>query len=161
MATLGDAEIVIIGGGAIGCAIAYRLAEAGKTDVLLVEKNAALASATTAQAAGLVGQVRSAEDRVRLAMDSVATVSRLQRHEGATPSWRQVGSLRIALSDARADEFRRLLAIARRAGLEAELLDQAAAAARWPGRITSEVKAVLWCPSDGYLQPYSFLPELE
>jgi glycine/D-amino acid oxidase-like deaminating enzyme len=151
---IGDAEIVIVGGGAIGCAIAFRLAEAGKTDVLLVEKNAALASATTAQAAGLVGQVRTSEDRVRLAMDSVATFRRLQQHAGATPSWREVGSLRIALSDARAAEFRNLLTVARRAGLEAELLDQAAAKARWPGRLGPEVKAVLWCPSDGYLQPY-------
>ena len=153
-AAIGDAEIVIVGGGAIGCAIAFRLAEAGKTDVLLVEKNAALASATTAQAAGLVGQVRSSEDRVRLAMDSVATFRRLQQHAGATPNWREVGSLRIALTDARADEFRSLLATARRAGLEVELLDRTAAEARWPGRLGTEVKAVLWCPSDGYLQPY-------
>jgi glycine/D-amino acid oxidase-like deaminating enzyme len=151
---IGDAEIVIVGGGAIGCAIAFRLAEAGRTDVLLVEKNTALASATTAQAAGLVGQVRSSEDRVRLAMDSVATFRRLQRHAGATPSWREVGSLRLALSDARAEEFRSLLATARRAGLEVEMLDRATAAARWPGRLGPEVKAVLWCPSDGYLQPY-------
>jgi glycine/D-amino acid oxidase-like deaminating enzyme len=153
-AEIKDAEIVIVGGGAIGCAVAYRLAEAGKTDVLLIEKNAALASATTAQAAGLVGQVRSSEDRVRLAMDSVATFRRLQRHAGAVPNWREVGSLRIALSDARADEFRHLLATAQRAGLEAELLDPAAVEARWPGRITADIKAVLWCPSDGYLQPY-------
>jgi glycine/D-amino acid oxidase-like deaminating enzyme len=151
---IGDAEIVIVGGGAIGCAIAFRLAEAGKRDVLLVEKNPSLASATTAQAAGLVGQVRSSEDRIRLAMDSVATFRRLQQQDGATPAWREVGSLRIALSDERAEEFRHLLATARRAGLEVELLDRAAAAARWPGRITADVKAVLWCPSDGYLQPY-------
>src|SRR5918996_1103263 len=105
-AGIGDAEIVIVGGGAIGCAIAFRLAEAGKTDVLLLEKNAALASATTAQAAGLVGQVRSTEDRVRLAMDSVATFRRLQRHSGAAPNWREVGSLRIALTEARVEEFR-------------------------------------------------------
>jgi hypothetical protein len=75
---------------------------------LLVEKNAALASATMAQAVGLVGQVRSTEDRVRFAMDSVATFRRLQRHAGATPNWREVGSLRIALSDARAEEFGRV-----------------------------------------------------
>ena len=73
MGELSDAEIVIVGGGAIGCAVAYRLAEAGVTDVLLLEKNPALAAGTTAQAAGLVGQVRSSPDRVRLAMDSVAT----------------------------------------------------------------------------------------
>jgi glycine/D-amino acid oxidase-like deaminating enzyme len=151
---ISDAEIVIVGGGAIGCAIAFRLAEAGKSDVLLLEKNQALASATTAQAAGLVGQVRSSEDRVRLAMDSVATFRRLQRRTGAVPNWREVGSLRIALTDARVEEFRGLLSTARRAGLEVELLDQAAAAVRWPGRLGVDVKAVLWCPSDGYLQPY-------
>jgi glycine/D-amino acid oxidase-like deaminating enzyme len=154
MDKLGDAEIVIVGGGAIGCGVAYRLAEAGVTDVLLLEKNPALASATTAQAAGLVGQVRSAADRVRLAMDSVATFSRLQQQGGATPNWRQVGSLRIALSDARVEEFGRLCATARSAGLEVELLDQAAAKVRWPGLVTDRAKAVLWCPSDGYLQPY-------
>ena len=154
MGELGDAEIVIVGGGAIGCAIAYRLAEAGVSDVLLLEKNSALASATTAQAAGLVGQVRSSADRVRLAMDSVATFSRLQQQGGATPNWRQVGSLRIALSDARVEEFGRLCATACSAGLEVELLDHAGAKARWPGLVTDQAKAILWCPSDGYLQPY-------
>jgi glycine/D-amino acid oxidase-like deaminating enzyme len=151
---LQDAEIVIVGGGAIGCAVAFRLAEAGRTDLLLIEKEPALASVTTAQAAGLVGQVRSSVDRVRLAMDSVATFAGLERGPGPTPSWRQVGSLRIALTDARVDEFRRLIESCRGAGLEVELLDHAAAEARWPGLVTAPAKAILWCPSDGYLQPY-------
>ena len=154
MGEVSDAEIVIVGGGAIGCAVAYRLAEAGVTDVLLIEKNEALASATTAQAAGLVGQVRSTPERVRLAMDSVATFARLQQNDGATPNWRQVGSLRIALSDARVEEFQRLCATARGAGLEAALLDHAGAQARWPDLVTDRAQAILWCPSDGYLQPY-------
>jgi glycine/D-amino acid oxidase-like deaminating enzyme len=154
MAELRDAEIVIVGGGAIGCAAAFRLAEAGRTDVLLVEKEPALASVTTAQAAGLVGQVRSSADRVRLAMDSVATFTELERGAGPTPSWRQVGSLRIALTDARVEEFERLIASCRGAGLEVDLLDHAAAEARWPGLVAAPAKAILWCPSDGYLQPY-------
>jgi glycine/D-amino acid oxidase-like deaminating enzyme len=154
MAELADAEIVIVGGGAIGCAVAFRLAEAGRTDVLLIEKEPALASVTTAQAAGLVGQVRSSPDRVRLAMDSVATFAGLERGPGPTPSWRQVGSLRIALTDARVEEFRRVIASCRGAGLEVELLDHAAAEARWPGLVAAPAKAILWCPSDGYLQPY-------
>ena len=108
MAELRDTEIVVVGGGAIGCAIAYRLTEAGKSDVLVVEKEAALASVTTAQAAGLVGQVRSSVDRVRLAMDSVATFRKLQQSGDATPNWREVGSLRIALTAARVAEFERL-----------------------------------------------------
>ena len=53
------AEIVVIGGGAVGCAVAYSLAKAGKTDVLLLEKEPTVAAVTTPQAAGLVGQVRN------------------------------------------------------------------------------------------------------
>ena len=89
-----QAEIVIIGGGAIGCAVAYHLAEAGERDVLLLEKESSLAAVTTAQAAGLVGQVRSSVDRVRLAMWSVETFGKLEVHAEAKPSWRPVGSLR-------------------------------------------------------------------
>ena len=154
MAEVRDAEIVIVGGGAIGCAIAYRLTEAGARDVLLIEKEPALASVTTAQAAGLVGQVRSSIDRVRLAMDSVATFEALERGPEPRPAWRPVGSLRIALEDARVQEFERLIETAHAAGLELELLDHAAAETRWPGLVTAAAKAILWCPSDGYLQPY-------
>jgi glycine/D-amino acid oxidase-like deaminating enzyme len=154
MAELRDAEIVVVGGGAIGCAVAYRLTEAGKREVLLLEKEAALASVTTAQAAGLVGQVRSSVDRVRLAMDSVATFRALQQGPEPRPGWREVGSLRIALTDARALEFERLIRTCREAGLAVELLDPAAARARWPGLVTAPAKAILWCGSDGYLQPY-------
>ncbi|HEX6144677.1 MAG TPA: FAD-dependent oxidoreductase [Geminicoccaceae bacterium] len=154
MEHLDQAEIVIVGGGAIGCAVAYRLAEAGKTDVLLIEKEPALCSVTSAQAAGLVGQVRSSVDRVRLAMDSVRTFRHLQEREGARPNWREVGSLRIALTDERVAEFERLRATAGEAGLEVLLLDRAAAEARWPGMRLEAAKSILWCPSDGYLQPY-------
>jgi glycine/D-amino acid oxidase-like deaminating enzyme len=154
MEPLGDAEIVVIGGGAIGCAVAYSLAQAGKTDVLLVDREDALASVTTAQAAGLVGQLRSSIDRVRLAMASVATFSELERDPEARPGWRQVGSLRIAETPERAEEFSRLQRTAAAAGLAAEMIDAAEAERRWPGMRLGAVTAILWCPTDGYLQPY-------
>ena len=122
--------------------------------MLLIEKEPALASVTTAQAAGLVGQVRGSIDRVRLAMDSVTTFRALQEAGEPSPNWREVGSLRIALEEARVAEFERLVASCRGAGLAVELIDAAAAAARWPGLVTGPAKAILWCPSDGYLQPY-------
>ncbi|MCI0430844.1 MAG: FAD-binding oxidoreductase [Rhodospirillales bacterium] len=154
MAELGDAEIAIVGGGAIGAAVADALAESGKRDILLIEKEPSLAAVTTAQAAGLVGQVRSSVDRVRLAMWSVATFAELERREEARPSWRQVGSLRIAATPERAEEFRRLRQVAIEAGLEVELIDAAAASRLWPGMRFEGAKAILWCPSDGYLQPH-------
>ena len=73
------ARIVVIGGGAVGCGVAFQLAEAGITDVLVLEREPQLCAVTSAQAAGLVGQVRSTVERTRLAMWSVATFDRLER----------------------------------------------------------------------------------
>src|ERR671918_130281 len=89
---LQPAEFIIIGGGAVGCAVAYSLAKAGKTDVLLLEKEPTVAAVTTPQAAGLVGQVRNTVERTKLAMWSVETFSQLQRDEQANPGWRRTSS---------------------------------------------------------------------
>ena len=148
------AEIVIVGGGAVGCGAAYSLAEAGKTDILLLEKEPGVAAATSSQAAGLVGQVRTTPERVKLAMWSVETFSRLQENEKCNPAWRQVGSLRVALNDERVEEFRRMKRVCDEAGLETEFIDNARARELWPLMDFRHSKAVLWCPSDGYLQPY-------
>jgi glycine/D-amino acid oxidase-like deaminating enzyme len=147
------AEIVVIGGGAVGCAVAYSLAKAGKTDVLLVEKESTVAAVTTPQAAGLVGQVRNTVERTKLAMWSVRTFSELEADESAKPGWRQVGSLRVALTPERVAEFERMKAVADESGLEVEWLDNAAAKTKWPLMNFDRARAVLWCPTDGYLQP--------
>lgn len=148
-----QARIVIVGGGAIGCGIAFQLAEAGIGDVLVLEKEPQLCAVTSAQAAGLVGQVRSTVERTRLAMWSVATFTRLEREAEVKPGWRQTGSLRLAQTPERVAEFERLLAVAREAGLDAELIDAAEAKRLWPGLQFGSAMAILWCPSDGYLQP--------
>ncbi|MDP6999715.1 MAG: FAD-dependent oxidoreductase, partial [Candidatus Poribacteria bacterium] len=148
-----SANIIIIGGGAVGCGVAYSLAKAGAEDVLLLEKEPTMAAATSGQAAGLVGQVRNSVERTRLAMWSVETFSELQADDLANPGWRQVGSLRVALNDERAREFEQMKAVADEAGLETEFIENAAAQAKWPLMNFAAAKAVLWCPSDGYLQP--------
>lgn len=148
-----QARIVIVGGGAVGCGVAFQLAEAGITDVLLLEKEPQLCAVTSAQAAGLVGQVRSTVERTRLAMWSVATFERLQRQSKVKPGWRQTGSLRLAQTPERVAEFERLLAVAAAAGLAAELIDAATARRHWLGLDFGAALAILWCPTDGYLQP--------
>jgi glycine/D-amino acid oxidase-like deaminating enzyme len=154
MSPVSDAEYLVIGGGAIGCGVAFYLAEAGITDVLVLEKEPALAAVTTSQAAGLVGQVRSSVERTRLAMESVRTFSRMQGDPELQPGWRQVGSLRLALTAARVEEFSRLKAVADQSGLEAHFLDAGEAGRLWPAMDFSRVLSILWCPSDGYLQPH-------
>jgi glycine/D-amino acid oxidase-like deaminating enzyme len=158
---LHDAEIVIIGGGAVGCGVAYSLAQAGKTDLLLLERADDVGQVTTAQGAGLCGQVRASAERIRLAMHSVATFRALQQDPEVRPDWNEVGSLRIALNDRRADEFRALETVSRQAGLEAGLISLEEAKRRWPAMDFTEARAVLWCPSDGYMAPYAVAKSYE
>jgi len=150
---LGRAQYVIVGGGAVGCGVAYSLAEAGCKDILLLERADDLGQVTTSQGAGLCGQPRDSVERIKLAMRSVATFRKLQRDGGSKPDWHEVGSLRIALSDKRVTEFGTLKKFSDEAGLETTMLEPREAGKRWPLMNFERVKAVLWCPSDGYMTP--------
>src|SRR6185503_9219159 len=150
---LSNAEIIVIGGGAVGCGVAYALAKAGKTDVLLLERAANIGLATTSQGAGLCGQPRDSVERSKLAMHSVAVFRELQRHSEVKPDWHEVGSLRIALSQRRAEELRRLKAAADAAGVETALVSAKEAQPLWPLMDFSHAAATLWCRSDGYMTP--------
>jgi glycine/D-amino acid oxidase-like deaminating enzyme len=152
MNSLPDAEYVVIGGGAVGLGAAYAMAMAGLRDILLLEAKTEVGSVTTAQGAGLCGQVRDSPDRIRLAMHSVKVFRELQQSK-VKPDWREVGSLRIALSPRRAEEFCRLKKAADAAGLETHLLDQHEAAGLWPLMDFAECTAILWCPTDGCMTP--------
>jgi glycine/D-amino acid oxidase-like deaminating enzyme len=156
VAEVRDAEVTIVGGGAIGCAVAYVLAGAGYRDIQVVEQGE-LAGATSGQAAGLVGQVRATKERCLLAMASVAVYARMEQDTGYPVDWRQTGSVRIAATAERAAEFRVLADVAGSAGLEVEFLTPAGLAALCPMLDTARVTAALWCPTDGYLQPNSLV----
>ena len=147
------AQYIIIGGGAVGCGVAYSLAEAGCKDILLLERGDDLGKVTTSQGAGLCGQPRDSVERIKLAMRSVATFRKLQNNGGVKPDWHEVGSLRIALSEKRVAELEALKKFSDEAGLETEMLEPANAASRWPLMNFKQVKAVLWCASDGYMTP--------
>ena len=152
MNSLPNAEFIIIGGGAIGCGAAYALAKAGRTDILLIEREVDVGAVTTSQGAGLCGQLRDTRERVQLAMHSVETFRELQGTE-QKPDWHEVGSIRVALSERRASEFRHLKTAADAAGLWSECVDRAESKKRWPQFDFSTAEAVLWCPSDGWMTP--------
>ena len=153
MSDISHAEFIIIGGGAIGCGAAYALARAGKTDILLTERADDVGQVTTSQGAGLCGQARDSVERTKLAMHSVAVFRELQKNAEAKPDWNEVGSLRLALSERSAEDFRNLKKIADTAGLQTALVDSKEAQRLWPLMDFSQVKAVLWCPSDGWMTP--------
>jgi 4-methylaminobutanoate oxidase (formaldehyde-forming) len=147
------ARIVIIGGGVIGCAIAYHLAQAGERDVVVLEK-AELTHGSTWHAAGLVGQLRSKRNLTRLMQDSVAVLDRLEAESGEAIGWHKTGSIRIASSPERMLEIRRALGQARAFGLEAHEISAAEAKERFPWMTTEGVVGAAWIPSDGHVDPY-------
>ncbi|HTI73162.1 MAG TPA: FAD-dependent oxidoreductase [Candidatus Limnocylindria bacterium] len=161
MDTITDAEIVVVGGGAVGCGVAYALARAGKTDILLLEQGEQLGQVTTCQGAGLCGQVRDTAERTKLAMHSVAVFREMQADPDVKPDWHEVGSLRIALNEKRAEEFRRLKQGADEAGLEAHLIDRHEASRLFPLMQFDGTTAILWCPSDGYMTPVQVVKAYE
>jgi glycine/D-amino acid oxidase-like deaminating enzyme len=152
MRKLPNAEYIVIGGGAVGLGCAYALARAGKKDILLIERADDVGQVTTAQGAGLCGQVRDSAERIKLAMHSVSVFRQLQKSD-VKPDWHEVGSLRIALTEKRAEEFRQLIDVAAAAELEAHLIDNTEAGRHWPLMDFACVKSVVWCPSDGWMTP--------
>jgi len=148
----GRSRVVIIGGGVGGTSIAYHLAERGWTDVLLLER-AQLTSGSTFHSAGLVGQLRSTMPLTRLMMQSVALYRRLTAETGVDIGWREVGSLRLASSEARMEELQRQAGWGKSFGLPIELIDAAEAGRRFPIMTLDGVRGAAFVRSDGYLDP--------
>ncbi|MEQ1614628.1 MAG: FAD-binding oxidoreductase, partial [Hyphomicrobiaceae bacterium] len=137
---------------AIGCSLAMHLARAGERDVVVLEKHA-ITHGSTWHAAGLVGQYRSAEDLTRLMQASVKVLDEIQA--GTPIDWHPVGSLRIASSRARLDEYRAAAPIARRYGVGFEVVDAAEARRLFPLISTDGVHGAAFVPGDGYVDPTS------
>ena len=142
------AEVVIIGGGVIGCAIAYHLAKAGRSDVLLLERKQ-LTSGTTWHAAGLIGQLRASVNMTRLARYTNELYQGLEAETGQATGYRRCGSYSIATHRERLEELRRSASMAKVFGLRVELLGKQAIAERLPLLNTDDVLGGIHIPSDG------------
>src|SRR5262245_24544725 len=94
-----EATVVVVGGGIVGCSIAYHLTAAGCRDVVLLEKGE-LTSGTTFHSVGLVTQFRSSPADMLLMRHSIRLYRELAAEVGEAAGWRPVGSLRLASSDA-------------------------------------------------------------
>lgn len=154
-----QARVVVVGGGIWGCSIAYHLARAGVPDVLVLERRE-LASGNTSQAAGLIGQLRASELLARAIMRVVTRLTRWEAEHGEDPGFRQVGSLKLALTEGRVAELEAHVAQARRWGLEVELISPHEAQARVPLLETKGVRACAFIPTDGYAEPYTLAQAL-
>jgi glycine/D-amino acid oxidase-like deaminating enzyme len=152
-----DSEITVIGGGAVGAAVAYFLAREGHKDVQLLEA-LGLCEATSSQAAGFIGQARPTVERARLTMAAAEVYRNFERETGYPMDYRECGAVRLALSDASVGELRQIADTAGITGLPVEFLTKAQLRDVYPVLARTEsVKAALWSPTDGYLQPNSLV----
>ncbi len=148
----GHARVVIIGGGIMGCSVAYHLAQLGVTDVVLLEQGR-LTSGTTWHAAGLVGQLRAHESMTRLIRYSTDLYSRLEAETGLSTGWKPCGSLAVARRAERMVQLKRTAAVARAYGVQCEVMSAAEAGARYPIMETADLHGGVWLPGDGKANP--------
>ena len=106
------ARVVIVGGGIIGCSVAYHLTKLGWRDVLLLEQGA-LSCGTTWHAAGLVGQLRSQSSMTRLIRYSTELYASLEAETAQATGWKRCGSVSGARSKDRMTQLRRTISAAR------------------------------------------------
>ncbi|TDT77392.1 dimethylglycine oxidase [Litoreibacter halocynthiae] len=149
-----SAKHLIIGGGIIGCSIAYHLAKSCEKDVVLLEK-ASLTEGATWHAAGLVGQLRSSRNTTRMLKRSVAMYDQLEAETGMAFDWKKVGSLRLAATKERMLEAKRLTTMARSFDLEMEMISPDEAKALFPYIDATGLEGAAFIPSDGHVDPAS------
>ena len=145
-------KVVIVGGGVIGTSVAYHLAKLGWRDIVLLEQNQ-LAAGTSWHAAGLVGRLRTSNSMTCINKYTVELYSQLEKETGHSIGWKQVGSLIVGKSKDRMTQLRRTMAMAELFGVEAHLIDPAAALEKWPLLRVDDILGAAWLPHDGKVIP--------
>lgn len=143
---------MIIGGGIIGCSVAYHLAKLGVKDVVLLER-AKLTSGSTWHAAGLVGQLRTSANITQLLKYSVELYDKLEHETGQATGWKRNGGLRLACNAERMTEIKRQATTAHSFGLEMHILTPNEARDLWPIMDVGDVVGAAFLPTDGQANP--------
>ena len=147
-----SAKIVIVGGGIVGCSVAYHLGKMGLTDTLLLERGK-LTCGSTWHAAGLVGQLRTSANITQLLGYSVALYEKLEQETGLATGWKRNGGLRLACNPERWTEVKRQATTATSFGLDMHLLTPKEAQDLWPMMQIDDVVGAAFLPTDGQASP--------
>ena len=146
------ADIVVIGGGIIGCSTAYHLARDHKANVVVLEQNK-ITSGSTWHAAGLVGQLRSSASITQVLKYSVELYKNLEKETGLQTGWKMTGCLRLATNKDRWLEYQRLATTAQSFGMEMNLLSPAEVKKIFPLLETKDLVGASFLPTDGQASP--------
>ena len=146
------ADVAIIGGGVVGCSIAYHLTKLGIRDVVLLERKQ-LTCGTTWHAAGLVGQLRATRNLTELAKYTTELLHSLEAETGQATGFKQNGSISVALNSERMEELRRLASMARNFGLAVDVISPHDILARYPHLRIDGVVGGVFLDKDGQCNP--------
>lgn len=146
------ARVVIIGGGVIGCSVAYHLTKLGWKDVVLLERKQ-LTSGTTWHAAGLIAQLRATANMTKLAKYSQELYGNLEEETGVATGFKRCGSITVALTDERCEEIFRQAGMARAFGVEVEEISPEEVKKRYEHLNIDGVKGAVYLDKDGQGDP--------
>ncbi len=147
------AKVVIVGGGVMGCGLAYHLAHEGWTDVVLLEK-AELTSGSTWHAAGQITHSTSSFGLGKMVDYNIQLYSGdLEKETGQAVTWHGCGSFRLAYTEDEMDWLRHTLSVGRSLGFNIELVDPAFIATKHPFYNLDGVLGGLYTPDDGHVDP--------
>src|SRR6476620_7566656 len=149
-----SAEVVIIGAGIMGCAIAYSLAERGVRDIVVVEKDA-IARGATADAAGGIRQQFSTETNIRLATYSVRVWETYAERFGIDINLHQNGYLFLLDDPSEESTFRENIALQQRLGVPVRWVTPEEIAELNPHIRLDDVVGGTFCPEDGWVDTYT------
>jgi len=147
-----SARVVIIGGGAVGVSSLYHLAKAGWTDCVLLEKNE-LTSGSTWHAAGNVPTFSSSWSLMNMQRYSTELYRGLADAVGYPMNYHVTGSIRLAHTKERMQEFQRARGMGRYQGMAIDVIGVDEIRARYPFIETHDLKGALYDPNDGDIDP--------
>jgi glycine/D-amino acid oxidase-like deaminating enzyme len=146
------AQVAVIGGGIAGCSVAYHLARLGCDDVMLLEQHE-LTSGSTWHAAGLCTQFSSNPHTMRLLKRSLDLYQTLERETGQQVGLHRCGSVRLAESRERVDQFHHVGGVARQVGVPLQIITAEKACELFPLMSSDRVMAAAYLPTDGHVDP--------
>ncbi|XP_074650089.1 sarcosine dehydrogenase, mitochondrial-like [Tubulanus polymorphus] len=154
-----SAEVVVIGGGSIGCNTLYHLTKLGVKNAVLIEKDQ-LTAGTTWHTAGLLWRLRPNDVEIQLINYTRDLLKQLEVETGVVPGWIENGGLFIASNKERLDEYKRLLSIGKVYGVESYILGKKETKDLYPLMNVDDVYGTLYSPGDGTMDPAGFCSAL-
>jgi sarcosine oxidase subunit beta len=146
------ASAVLIGGGVVGCSIAYHLARRGLRDVVVLERET-VGSGTTSKAAGGIRAQFPSETEIRFSLESIRVFERFEEEFGVDPGYRKIGYLFLISDDTDLAGFKRRMTLQQSLGVDVRLISPAEAQSLVPALRVDDLIAAVWGPGDGMAGP--------